>query len=369
LTGRVARLGAPWLAFGEVSMGRTTISWTAVQSALGRWYEGFTFNPWQGCTKVSAGCKNCYAEQIDARFWGGTHWGQAALRGEQSEAYWSQPHDWNRRALKLGVRLRVFCGSVCDWLEDRPDLVKPRARLLELIASTPALDWLLLSKRPENILRLTPWRAMAPANVWLGISAENQEQLELRLPLVQQLGAVVHFVSAEPLLGPLSSRAHRVDWLIVGSERGPSARPPNDVWLDGIVAECRQMGVPLFLKQWQLPGARPGFVEDMPAWRGRQWLEQPAAAGWQPRRGSVHLCHARRCEVPVPPKLLMCGKHWRMVPRPLQAAVWKHYRTGQEADKSPSPEYLKAALAAINAVAQREAELAGAQLALPLGGP
>jgi protein gp37 len=352
-------------------MGRTSISWTAVQSAAGRWYEGFTFNPWQGCTKVSAGCKNCYAEQIDARFWGGTHWGQAALRGEQSEAYWSQPHDWNRRALKLGVRLRVFCGSVCDWLEDRPDLVQPRARLLELIGSTPALDWLLLSKRPENILRLTPWRAMAPANVWLGISAENQEQLELRLPLLQQLGAVVHFVSAEPLLGPLSIREHPVDWLIVGSERGPGARPPNDVWLDGIVAECRQMGVPLFIKQWQLPSpARPGFVDDMPLWGGRQWTEQPAAAGWRPAATVYRRrCSARACERDVAPKLFMCGTHWRMVPRRLQAAIWKHFRPGQEHDGKVTGKWLEAAQAAIEAVAQREAKLAGAQLALPLGGP
>lgn len=350
-------------------MSATTIGWTAVQDPRGNWHKGFTFNSWQGCSKVSPGCLHCYAEQIDARFWGGQHWGPRASRGEQTEAYWAQPHEWNRRALKAGVRLRVFCASVGDWLEDRADLVGWRKRLLDLIASTPALDWLLLTKRPENLLRLTPWRTMAPSNVWLGISAENQELLDARLPRIRELGAVVHFVSAEPLLGPIDLREHRIDWLIVGSERGPGARRPDDRWLDGILAGCRQRGVPLFLKQWQLPDARPGFVADMPAWGGRQWLEQPRAAGWQPCATVYRRrCSAYKCEVEVSPKLFMCGRHWRMVPRRLQAQIWQHYRPGQESDGKVTRKYFQAAQAAIHAVSEREAELAGAQLELALGG-
>jgi protein gp37 len=351
-------------------MSETTIGWTAVQDQRGNWHKGYTFNPWQGCTKVSPGCLHCYAEQIDSRFWGGKHWGPRAERGEQTEGYWAQPHEWHRRALKLGVRLRVFCASVGDWLEDRPDLVAWRERLLALIAATPALDWLLLTKRPENLLRLTPWRTMAPANAWLGISAENQEMLDVRLPRIKELGAVVHFVSGEPLLGPLSVRDHSIDWLIVGSERGPGARPPKDLWLDGILAECRQRAIPLFLKQWQLPTARAGFVADMPTWGGRQWIEQPAAAGWQPRATVYRRrCSAHKCETEVSPKLFMCGLHWRLVPRRLQMAIWKHYRPGQEVDGRVTGKYFEAAQAAIEAVAQRQVEIAGAQLALPLGGP
>lgn len=268
-------------------MSQTTIAWTAVQDALGRWLRGFTFNPWQGCSKVSTECKHCYAEGMDVRFWGGTHWGQGARREMQSSAYWQKPLEWNRRALKLGVRLRVFCGSVCDWLEDREDLVEARQALLELIDRTPALDWLMLTKRPENLLRLTTWRVMAPGNVWLGTSAGRQQALDLRLPQLQQLGAVVYFVSGEPLLGPMTLREYSIDWLLLGSERGPGARMPDDSWLDELLGESRHRQVPVFLKQWQTPGARAGVVMDMPEWNGRQWLEQPRAAGWQPRVGAT----------------------------------------------------------------------------------
>jgi protein gp37 len=351
-------------------MSRTSIGWTAVQDSRGRWHGGYTYNPWQGCMKKTAECARCFAAALDMRFSGGEHWGPEAPRKRASGEYLAEPHEWNRRAARLGVRLRVFCGSMMDWLEDRPGLEAWRAELLELIDQTPNLDWLLLTKRPENLLRLTPWRGMAPGNVWLGISAGNQAFLDERWPLITQLGAVVYFVSAEPLIGPLSTRDYPVSWLIVGSERGPGARRPEDAWLDAVVGKCRQTGVPLFLKQWQLPTARPGVVEDMPSWRGRQWIEQPAAAGWQPLATVYRRrCSAQKCEREVSSKLFMCGSHWRMVPRRLQLAVWQHYRPGQEQDGKVTAKWLEAAQAAIQAVAQREAELAGVQLTLPLGGP
>jgi protein gp37 len=348
---------------------RTSIGWTAVQDRRGIWHDGFTFNPWHGCAKVSTGCQHCYAERIDQRFRGGKHWGLRAPRRHQGDGYWRDPLAWNAQAVKLGVRLRVFCGSVCDWLEDRQELAPVRERLLELLDATPALDWLLLSKRPENLLRLTPWTASVPKNVWLGASVENQEMAETRLRhLVNGPArlAEVLFVSAEPLLGPLELRHWTVDWVIVGSESGPGARIPNPEWLDALVAESRVAGYPVFLKQWQTPG-QAGRVEQLPHWRGRQYLEQPRAAGWQPlAERIVHTCHARGCTVEVPPRLLMCARHWRLVPRPLQAAVWRHYRAGQENTKDPSRDYLQAAVAAIDAVAAREAAARDGQLSLEL---
>jgi protein gp37 len=346
-------------------MRTTTIAWTGVQDANARWHPGFTFNPWRGCAKVSPGCTHCYAEGMDKRFSGGRHWGLLAPRALQSDAYWQEPQAWNKRARELGVRLRVFCGSVCDWLEAREDLVEVRSRLLELIADTPDLDWLLLTKRPENLRRLTPWCTMAPGNVWLGISAENQEQLDLRLPRIRELGAVVVFVSAEPLLGPITLRGRPpVDWLIVGSERGPGSRRPDDAWLDPMIDEALALGHPLFLKQWQIAGGLAGRVIDTPEWRGRQWLQQPAAAGWQPKAAVLaRRCSARKCTSQVAPKLFMCPRHWRMVPPRLQAAIWRHYRPGQEETLKVSARYLAAAQAAIEAVAVAEL---GVQLELTL---
>ncbi len=350
-------------------MSETTIGWTAVQDRQGRWHPGFTFNPWQGCAKVSPGCMHCYAESIDARFWGGMHWGRLAPRGLQTDEYWAEPLKWDARAAKLGVRLRVFCGSVCDWLEDREDLAPVRQRLLALIDATPHIDWLLLTKRPENLQRLTPWRTMAPGNVWLGVSAENQEYLEARLPRIRELGAVVIFVSAEPLLGPMAiSAVGPIDWLIIGSERGPGARRPDDAWLADLVNEARPRGVPLYLKQWQRPDARAGFVDDLPAWMGRQWLQQPRGAGWQPQAQVLQRrCSAHACDTAVAAKLFMCPKHWRMVPLDLQAAIWRAYRPSQEKDGKVSKAYWAAAQAAINAVRNRETR-AAAQLHLPFGG-
>ncbi len=114
-----------------------------------------TFNPWRGCTHVSPGCEHCYAEALSKRNPAqlGT-WGAGGTRVVASEAYWKQPERWNRAAEAAGERHRVFCASLADVFEDRPELVEPRERLWRLIVATPHLDWLLLTKRPENIARL-----------------------------------------------------------------------------------------------------------------------------------------------------------------------------------------------------------------------
>src|SRR4051794_39657198 len=115
-----------------------------------------TFNPWWGCTKVSPGCKYCYAETWSRRV-GHDLWGPRGDRRELSDSYWRQPIAWNAEAKRIRERKRVFCASMADVFEDRRDLDDHRVRLWRLIAETPHLDWLLLTKRPENAQRLAPY--------------------------------------------------------------------------------------------------------------------------------------------------------------------------------------------------------------------
>jgi len=151
--------------------------------------------------------------------------------------------------------MRVFCASMADVFEDRADLVEPRARLFELIDNTPFLDWLLLTKRPENLERFYPSEFL---NVWLGVTAENQEQADKRIPKLVQAPAAIKFVSCEPLLEKvdLELRGRNygigneyINWVIVGGESGPKARPFEWVWARDIRDQCKQVGVPFFMKQ------------------------------------------------------------------------------------------------------------------------
>jgi protein gp37 len=191
-------------------MSETKIEWTAVRAPDGTWVPGYTFNPWWGCVEVSPACLNCYARDLDKR-WAGDHWGKDAPFRFFGDKRWDEPRRWNARAAKLGLRLRVFCGSMCDWLQDRPELEPHRARLLRLIDETPALDWLMLSKRPENLAMLTPWaiRGGAPANVMLGTTVEDQRRADERIPVLLAFPSLRlasmgrRFLSCEPLLGPV----------------------------------------------------------------------------------------------------------------------------------------------------------------------
>lgn len=131
-------------------MAETNIQWCSRPRPDGTMMPGYTFNGWIGCDKVSAGCKACYAEnQTYARVSkarGLPLWGAAAARHVTSEANWRKPESWSRLAASLGEQHLVFSASLSDVFEDRPDLVAPRARLVEVIRSTPSLIWLLLTK-------------------------------------------------------------------------------------------------------------------------------------------------------------------------------------------------------------------------------
>lgn len=233
-----------------------------------------TFNPWIGCAKVSAGCKNCYASVETftrrERARGIELWGENAARHVTSDANWKKPLAWNREAAKAGVRRRVFCASLADVFEDRPDLCAPRARLWCLIAETPHLDWLLLTKRPENASRLAGLAfadmdndpgAWLP-NIWLGTTVEDQRRADERIPHLLRVPAAVRFLSCEPLLERVTLAPHLplwgpvgrpgemdIHWVICGGESGHHARPFDVAWLRSLRDECARRGVAFFAKQ------------------------------------------------------------------------------------------------------------------------
>ena len=226
-----------------------------------------TFNPWEGCQKVGPGCDNCYAEARDQRFTGGRHWGPGAPRRRTSPSNWHQPLRWNLRAATEGRRARVFCARLSDVFDNA---VPPEWRedLWRLIASTPHLDWLLLTKRPGNIAAMLPpsWGA-GWHNVWLGCTVVNQAEADRDIPKLLAVPAAIRFLSMEPLLGavgltairrtksegwmrPLDGRFNRIHWVIVGGESGPNARPMHPNWARSIRDQCQAAGVPFLFKQW-----------------------------------------------------------------------------------------------------------------------
>jgi protein gp37 len=268
-----------------------------------------TFNPWIGCTKISPACANCYAADMMHR-WGKDLWGPGKPRQRTSAANWKQPLKWEAEAARTGIRRKVFCGSLCDWLD--PEIpIEWLADLLDLIRQTPHLDWLLLTKRPEqwhsriygaytpevtgDNLPLLQWMSdwlcaweerrgfslpphhmgkTPPANVWIGTTVEDQEMADKRIPELLKIPARVRFLSCEPLLGPIDLAKSAwgqgqprppmevqagqltghplagIDWVICGGESGPKARPMHPDWARSLRDQCKAAGVPFFFKQW-----------------------------------------------------------------------------------------------------------------------
>lgn len=252
-----------------------------------------TFNPWEGCQKVGPGCDHCYAETRNARFAGGTaiNWGPGAPRRRTSASNWALPIRWNAQAdafmAQHGRRQRVFCASLSDVFDNA---VAPqwRADLFALIASTPNLDWLLLTKRIGNVQGMLAELAhgndpelslldmMPLPNVWIGATIVNQEEADRDIPKLLAVPARVRFLSMEPLLGPVTLReVHsdmceinaltgdhgvlrplrgrseaKVHWVIVGGESGPGARPMHPDWARSLRKQCESDGTPFLFKQW-----------------------------------------------------------------------------------------------------------------------
>jgi protein gp37 len=211
-----------------------------------------TFNPWWGCNPISPGCSNCYGREL-ARRYGFEVWGATAPRRFFGDDYWYEPLAWNRQAAAAGERRRVMCGSMCDIMEPREDLAIHRLRLWDLIERTDHLDWLLCTKRPENFPRMLPhsWMRAALGQVWLLATVENLDYM-WRIEELKKTPAVIHGLSLEPLLGPLPTLGKHlagIDWVIVGLESGPKARPGRLDNVRGVVSACREAGVRVFVKQ------------------------------------------------------------------------------------------------------------------------
>lgn len=217
-----------------------------------------TFNPWAGCVKVSPGCDNCYAEKENERY-GFAKWGKDTPRRVTSDAYWREPIKWNKQAER---RERVFCGSWCDVMEEshtmtttKESLDSVRERLYELIDRTPNLDWLLLTKRPQNFRRFLPssWLAEPRPNVWGMTTVESQEYTWRVAELVDTPFAV-RGISAEPLLGPVDLSYFLYDdeihWVIAGGESQSGARAMRPYWARSLRDQCAQYGVAFHFKQW-----------------------------------------------------------------------------------------------------------------------
>lgn len=268
-----------------------------------------TFNPWLGCTKISPACDHCYAEGWAKRTGSPELWN--GQRRRTSTAYWGQPIVWNRKAMGR-ERRKVFCASLADVFDNQaPD--EWRRDLFKLIRDCTHLDWLLLTKRPQNA-----WGTIQDAigafdqnmpwpwpHVWIGTTVENQAEADRRIPHLLAVPAKKRFLSCEPLLGPVdltkiemlggdatldainpvsdadlwrdqwdpnvtgttledaiegfrdfggtyppSDKPHpTINWVIAGGESGSGARPMHLDWARSLRDQCQAAGVPFFFKQ------------------------------------------------------------------------------------------------------------------------
>jgi len=225
-----------------------------------------TFNPWWGCVEVSAECDHCYARTLDARFDGG-HWGDTPRRFF-GEKHWTEPLRWNASSAagwkgKDGRRTLVFCASMCDVFEANDALEPWRFKLWGLIKATPALTWLLLTKRPQLISKMLPDELVGAPNIWLGTTVGMESSLWRADALIKHgMLAPVRFLSMEPLLEVVSVAdklqiepsstvvgATGINWVIAGSESGDGARPMPTNAMRLAREQCRTAGVPFFAKQ------------------------------------------------------------------------------------------------------------------------
>lgn len=227
-----------------------------------------TWNPWVGCTKVSPACDNCYAESWAKRSGNPELW--QGVRRMTRAANWSKPYKWNEGST-AGRRQRVFCASLADVFDNQ---VPPewRAEVWQVIADTPRLQWLLLTKRPQNISKMLPdgWGKGWP-NVWLGTTVENQIEADRRIPHLLSVPARIHFLSVEPMLERINLHGYlsQADWIICGGESGPGCRPFDPEWARDLRDQCEEFGVPFFMKQ--MGGVRKPFRAIPDDLMIRQW--------------------------------------------------------------------------------------------------
>ena len=233
-------------------MARSAIEWTES-----------TWNPLTGCTKVSPGCKHCYAERMAKRL-------QAMGQPNYANGFKLAMHE---RVLEKPLEWKtpqvVFVNSMSDLFH----VGVPVEFILKTFDVMRRAHWhqfQVLTKRSERLLELSP-QIEWPENVWMGVSVENEEYA-FRIDHLRHTAAKVKFLSLEPLLGPLSNlNLHGIHWVIVGGESGPGARPIQQEWVTEIRDQCLLARVPFFFKQW-------GGIHKKKAGReleGRKWDEMP----------------------------------------------------------------------------------------------
>ena len=227
-----------------------------------------TASPWFGCSKVSPGCQNCYAEKLTLqKGWAG--WGDNSPR-VRSKGFWNDVYAWDRKAQREGGRRRTFT-SLMDFLDPMAP-IEWFGDYLETVLKTPHLDHLMLTKRPELYKpRLEElWRHFQPqraagwiaesllkghpfTNAWIGATVEDQQRADERIPLLEKIPAKLRWLSVEPLLEPIRFRTPsdllKIRWVVVGGESGPGRRDCGVDAIINVVAQCKEAGVPVWVKQ------------------------------------------------------------------------------------------------------------------------
>jgi protein gp37 len=241
----------------------------STQSTI-EWTEA-TWNPVTGCTKISPGCKHCYAERLASRL------KEMGLRNYANgfeltlhEHMLQKPLDWKKPQM-------IFVNSMSDLFHDAVPVLFIQ-RVFGVMRRAAWHQFQVLTKRAERLLELTPKLEWCD-NIWMGVSVENGDY-QFRIDLLRQSKARFKFLSLEPLLGPLLELdLTGIDWVIVGGESGPGARPMKEDWVLEIRDNCKASGVPFFFKQW-------GGVRKKRAGRelqGRTWDELPVAMRDRPQ--------------------------------------------------------------------------------------
>lgn len=236
-------------------MSTTSIEWTEA-----------TWNPVTGCSKISPGCQHCYAERMAKRL-------QAMGQPNYRDGFAVRTHEHMLRLPSSWARPRmVFVNSMGDLFHEEVP-IEFIMRVFDTMEQTPRHTYQLLTKRTDRLAEVAPllnW----PANVWMGVTVEDNERLA-RIDSLREVPAKVRFLSVEPLLGPLTDlNLSGVDWVIVGGESGPRARPLDPEWVLAIRDECVASSVPFFFKQW-------GGVRKKAAGReleNRTWNQMPLSA-------------------------------------------------------------------------------------------
>jgi protein gp37 len=211
-----------------------------------------TWNPWQGCHKVSPGCDNCYMERDKKRYGKDP---ETVVRS--SIATFNKPNHWIEPAM-------VFVCSWSDFFIEEADAWRDEA--WAVIRNNPHLTFQILTKRPENMLARVPMDLGSLKNVWLGVTCENHEQALERLEILTMFNVPVRFASVEPMLGIISLRLacqlSRIDWVICGGESGPNAREMKPYWAEDLMEQCYDAAIPFFMKQ--MSGSKKSDREAIP---------------------------------------------------------------------------------------------------------